>query len=177
MQRGTRTLVAVGVLLAGLTTALMFRHTPSVAPAPRTSESELLRKASSPTLPSLPSLPSEPVERPAARIEPPTATVAKPTSQSPAILLPLDAGQAPPELAKTYPGGGLSATNPLAERAGIARTHKIVDGDTLAALAERYLGRADRAGEILEVNREVLTCPELLPIGAVLRIPPRQTAP
>ncbi len=51
------------------------------------------------------------------------------------------------------------------------RTHKIVDGDSLASLAERYLGSANRAGEIFACNRDVLSDPELLPIGVRLRIP------
>jgi nucleoid-associated protein YgaU len=50
-------------------------------------------------------------------------------------------------------------------------THKIVDGDSLPLLAERYLGSASRAGEIFACNRDVLSDPELLPIGSRLRIP------
>ena len=41
----------------------------------------------------------------------------------------------------------------------------------LAALALDYLGDARRAEEIFEANRQVLSDPELLPIGAKLRIP------
>ena len=52
-----------------------------------------------------------------------------------------------------------------------ARTHKVVDGDTLAALAERYLGSSLRAGDIFEANRDVLFDPQLLPIGVELKIP------
>ena len=52
-----------------------------------------------------------------------------------------------------------------------APTHKIVDGDSLSSLAERYLGSAARAGEIFACNRDVLSDPELLPIGVRLRIP------
>jgi LysM domain len=54
------------------------------------------------------------------------------------------------------------------------RTHLVVDGDTLARLAARYLGSSDRYGEIFAANRGVLTKPDLLPIGAELVIPPRQ---
>lgn len=54
------------------------------------------------------------------------------------------------------------------------RTHRIVDGDTLPALAQRYLGTPDRAREILEANRNVLRDAELLPIGVELEIPPRR---
>ena len=52
-----------------------------------------------------------------------------------------------------------------------ARTHKIVDGDTLSRLAQRYLGSADRYQQIYEANRDVLRSPDLLPIGKVLRLP------
>lgn len=53
------------------------------------------------------------------------------------------------------------------------RTHRIVDGDTLRRIAADYLGDARREGEILELNREVLDSNgDLLPIGAVLKIPP-----
>jgi nucleoid-associated protein YgaU len=56
------------------------------------------------------------------------------------------------------------------------RQHKIVDGDTLAHLAERYLGDAQRAGEIHAANRKLLPQPDLLPIGVTLVIPPRTPA-
>ncbi|MGL4514331.1 MAG: LysM peptidoglycan-binding domain-containing protein [Lacipirellulaceae bacterium] len=55
-------------------------------------------------------------------------------------------------------------------------THVVTDGDTLARLAERYLGDAARAGELFELNRDRLTSPELLPIGLVLKTPPRDGA-
>jgi len=57
------------------------------------------------------------------------------------------------------------------------RTHRIVDGDTLPNLAQRYLGRPDRYQEIFERNRDVLKNPEILPIGAELRIPPSGSIP
>jgi nucleoid-associated protein YgaU len=53
------------------------------------------------------------------------------------------------------------------------QNHRIVDGDTLAELAERYLGSAARAKEIFEANRNVLSDPALLPIGVELKIPPK----
>lgn len=59
------------------------------------------------------------------------------------------------------------------------RTHTIVDGDTLAGIAQRYLGRMDRATEIYELNRQRLglESPDLLPIGAVLHIPSQADVP
>ncbi len=53
------------------------------------------------------------------------------------------------------------------------QTHKIVDGDTLPQLAQQYLGRADRYMQIFDYNRDVLQSPDVLPIGAELRIPSR----
>ena len=59
-------------------------------------------------------------------------------------------------------------------------THTIVDGDTLTHLAERYLGSADRYLEIYELNSDVLSSPDLLPIGKQLNLPlrekPRETS-
>ncbi len=52
------------------------------------------------------------------------------------------------------------------------RTHVVVDGDTLTGLAARYLGSSDRYGEIFSANRQLLSKPDLLPIGATLVIPP-----
>ena len=57
-----------------------------------------------------------------------------------------------------------------------ARTHVVVDGDTLGKLAARYLGSRDRYLEIFNANRQVLSKPDLLPIGAVLTIPSGEAA-
>ncbi len=57
------------------------------------------------------------------------------------------------------------------------REHKIVDGDTLTNLAQQYLGDHRRYAEIYEMNRDVLPGPNVLPIGSMLRIPPRQSTP
>jgi LysM domain len=55
--------------------------------------------------------------------------------------------------------------------------HKIADGDTLSKLAATYLDGSDRYLEIFELNRDVLTSPDLLPIGRELKIPPRHAKP
>ena len=65
-------------------------------------------------------------------------------------------------------------TNGVVGSAAPAVTHKVADGDTLAALAERHLGDAKRWPEIFERNRGVLKNPDLLPIGQVIAIPPRE---
>jgi nucleoid-associated protein YgaU len=109
---------------------------------------------------------------------------ARPTSSpSPTVLLPLGPPQHGPNSPPRYPD--YSSTNsarwgmPLDMMPTVARpadgpqVHKIVDGDTLEALAARYLGSAARAMEIFQVNRDVLADPELLPIGVELKIPAR----
>ncbi|MBR0192467.1 MAG: LysM peptidoglycan-binding domain-containing protein [Thermoguttaceae bacterium] len=53
------------------------------------------------------------------------------------------------------------------------REHKIEDGDTLEQMAARYLGDPARANEIYELNQNILTNKEELPIGLKLRIPDR----
>jgi len=49
--------------------------------------------------------------------------------------------------------------------------HVVRNGDTLEKLAQHYLGDKGRALEIFDLNRDQLTNPHLLPIGAELRIP------
>ncbi len=49
--------------------------------------------------------------------------------------------------------------------------HRIVEGDTLRHLAERYLGDRDRYLDLYEANSDVLFHPRLLPIGIEIVIP------
>jgi nucleoid-associated protein YgaU len=55
------------------------------------------------------------------------------------------------------------------------RTHAVVDGDSLPKLAERFLGDPQLANQIFDLNRDVLSSSDLLPIGAELKLPPRPT--
>ncbi|MCC7476427.1 MAG: LysM peptidoglycan-binding domain-containing protein [Pirellulales bacterium] len=63
---------------------------------------------------------------------------------------------------------------PIAAEEG-PRIHVVVDGDSLERLAATYLDDAQRNREIYELNREVLSQPDLLPIGAELKIPNKRT--
>jgi nucleoid-associated protein YgaU len=49
--------------------------------------------------------------------------------------------------------------------------HRIVDGDSLPELAERYLGDRQRYRELFEFNRDVLASPDVLPIGQKIKVP------
>ncbi|MEM8864385.1 MAG: LysM domain-containing protein [Planctomycetota bacterium] len=50
------------------------------------------------------------------------------------------------------------------------QTHIVTDGDTLAKLAERYLGDASRAADLFAWNRSKIDHPDLLPIGVALQV-------
>jgi nucleoid-associated protein YgaU len=52
-----------------------------------------------------------------------------------------------------------------------ARKHRIVDGDSLPLLALRYLGDRSRVDEICQLNRNIITDPNLLPVGREILIP------
>jgi nucleoid-associated protein YgaU len=49
--------------------------------------------------------------------------------------------------------------------------HTVVKGDTLSAIAKKTLGNANRYPEIFEANKPMLTHPDKIYPGQVLRIP------
>ena len=59
----------------------------------------------------------------------------------------------------------------------LERTHRVVDGDTLARLAKRYWGDEKLAAALFNANQATLSSPDPLPLGVTLRIPaqPPQT--
>jgi len=69
------------------------------------------------------------------------------------------------------PPSGIISGDARETGAGEVRYHQIQDGDTLRALAERYLGDADQDKAIYELNRSILVSPDLLPLGHTLHIP------
>ncbi|NLX97488.1 MAG: LysM peptidoglycan-binding domain-containing protein [Rhodopirellula sp.] len=177
MNRSVRILLAASVVLTGTSLAMLFRRPASEASRQVQGEADSLvfreRIAPQATM----AVP----ERPTVRIESRVADPVTLREQLPAVLKPLAHGQPPPELAKSYPGSSSgpddlwdtptarSSRLPFAH--GRNSQHKIVDGDTLTALAQRYLGDSSLWREIFEANQEVLSSPQLLPIGGVLEIP------
>jgi nucleoid-associated protein YgaU len=185
MDPAVKTAMAFCVLLAGICAALLFRRDPArpAPPVPRTAELLLIRHRLG-TLGS--GLPSHEPGRSMLSERSATSTFAGPRAAT--VITPSDRQEPPPPLAESYPqaerpassrwGTSMDMLLPVATPADeTARSHKIVDGDTLAALAQRYLGSAARAEEIFKANRDVLNDPELLPIGAELKIPPRGSGP
>jgi nucleoid-associated protein YgaU len=170
---GARIILASGVLLGGISLALLFRHPAApVGVPPGATDPLVLRQRS---LPAAPAHATRYDGLPAARAAEPVIATA-PSAAHPAL-------DEPPSLARTYPDTqpiptsrwgssmGLGGKRPCEE--DLERTHTVVDGDTLTALAERYLGSPGRALEIYNANRLSLPSPDVLPIGVELRIPLR----
>jgi len=183
VDQGVRIAAAASVLLGGILIAMLFRHhgsSPGQA-VPESGDRLVLRRQMG-----APMGDEDAGGQDAGRGSGAGLPASPAGAQgSPQVLRPISSAAPPPELAREYPGAAPgtaddwpSASPGRAPRAppeaALARTHKVVDGDTLSALAERYLGSADRGREIFEANREVLPSPEILPIGVELKIPPRQ---
>ena len=56
-------------------------------------------------------------------------------------------------------------------QAGETRTHDVVAGDTLSALAKRYYGDASQYPRIFAANRDQLSDPDKIKVGQKLKIP------
>jgi nucleoid-associated protein YgaU len=181
--------MVVCVMLGGVCVSLLFRHdstqlepheSPAASamlePQPQSPAPKPARavQPSSPTARNIPNKPSGP-PNPTLNVLAPSATVIKPAGR-------LDP---PPRLSESYPepnrnrsssswGTSMSMLMPGTSSTNEEdHTHTVVDGDTLPALAEQFLGSANRAQEIFEANRDLLSTPSLLPIGVELKIPPR----
>lgn len=192
--------MAAGVMAGGLLLALLFRHPAGRADLPGTLNSDpLVVRKQQPTTPTM----VQPAERFGNRMAVNPSGLVEPRRAVPTVVTPSDRPAPAPDLAKSYPEVGPLATSrwgiSMGEmlpgpQAGIPQggtvqtstsqpvstarqahptTHKIMDGDSLALLAERYLGSAQRAMEIFQANRDVLSHPQILPIGAELKIPPQ----
>ena len=53
-----------------------------------------------------------------------------------------------------------------------ARFHTVASGDTLSAISKKYYGDANKYNAIFEANKPMLTHPDKIYPGQVLRIPP-----
>lgn len=101
------------------------------------------------------------------------------------LLVPVGTGPSPAKFSATVqpntplqepllpPAPEPGAVEEKAKPGPLWRKHRIVEGDTLTTLAQRYLGDAGRAGEIHVANLDRLASPEILPLGVTLLIPPR----
>jgi nucleoid-associated protein YgaU len=89
---------------------------------------------------------------------------------------PLLDPQRPPPLAAGWSGSGHTASRPPAPPAAagspLPATYRVRDGDDLAGIAARMYGHPAAAAAIWAANRDLISDPSLLPIGAELRLPP-----
>jgi nucleoid-associated protein YgaU len=177
MDQRIRLLAAATVMLVGLGLAMAFRRPTAETELPISMQTDplVLRK--------------QPDARTLAAAKPlpqhsPSPSPAEPSRTSPTVVTPSEQPAAPPELPRYFPAAsqpfsarwGASLSEMLPETASAPPVHKVVDGDTLALLAERYLGSASRAMEIFEANRNVLEDPQVLTIGMDLKIPRAEPA-
>jgi nucleoid-associated protein YgaU len=87
---------------------------------------------------------------------------------------PLLDSQAAPPLAAAWTATGQMpppAAAPVSA-AAVPATYRVRDGDDLAGIAARFYGHPAAAAAVWSANRDVVADPGLLPIGAVLRMPP-----
>jgi nucleoid-associated protein YgaU len=168
MRSRNGAIAAVLVLAGGLGLALMFfRQSPPLAETTaRSSETIRHRAADGPRF--LMEVRSATPPQTSLMDEPGPPTRQEPTGLISGLPLFEAGDESVPRISRQYP----STDAPLMPPPTATR-HAIIDGDTLASVAEQYLGDAARAKEVFEANRDVLTDPELLPIGAVLKIPAR----
>lgn len=190
VSRGTRILVALTIVAWGLAAAFVFqRATPTREPSDPNLPNRLVSRGEA--VWATKESPALPVVRLQTSASPPSPPSANPMSitESAVALSAMDPGTPPPRLPRSFP----DANEPIASQWGamlglatpnrgsttqVGRTHQVADGDTLRLLARRYLGSPDRFMEIYEANRDVLPNPEVLPIGAELKIPQsRQESP
>jgi nucleoid-associated protein YgaU len=66
--------------------------------------------------------------------------------------------------------GSSLSTGPAAS-AGSTRTHQVVSGDTLSAIAKKYYGDASKYPRIFDANRDILSDPDKIQVGQTLKIP------
>jgi len=87
---------------------------------------------------------------------------------------PLLDAQRPPPLAAGWSGHATPRppAAPASTGSALPATYRVRDGDDLAGIAARMYGHPAAAAAIWAANRDLISDPGLLPIGAELRLPP-----
>ncbi len=67
--------------------------------------------------------------------------------------------------------GGVKDEAEAADGGAPSKFHEVVRGDTLWAISKKYYGKGGRYMEIFEANRPMLSHPDKIYVGQVLRIP------
>jgi LysM repeat protein len=177
--------VGIGILIAGSLAAMPFqRHTMD-------GDSNSQELSIPPNLNALTINPvtEHPLPLPAGLIDSPAAAALYATNatsterrdQKP--IVPPDAMLMPapiPQIADHFPQSDISLIHASTQLANlpsagdaprIITQHRIRNGDTLASIAQHYLGAAQLADWIYVQNRPLIRSPHLLPIGTEINIP------
>lgn len=88
---------------------------------------------------------------------------------------PLLDAHGPPPVAPGWTTREPARPVPAPSRGHVPTTYVVQDGDDLTALAIRFYGHPGAAAAILAANGDVLGRPDMLPIGASIRLPPPWT--
>lgn len=84
----------------------------------------------------------------------------------------LDAERAPPTAAWALPQSAAAPPPHVVPEITVPPTYRVQDGDDLGGIAGRFYGHTAAASAIWAANRDTIPRPDLLPIGAELRLPP-----
>ncbi|MFM8736048.1 MAG: LysM peptidoglycan-binding domain-containing protein [Pirellulales bacterium] len=87
----------------------------------------------------------------------------------------LDAQAAPPLVAAWAAPKAAGRTVEAPQADLVPATYVVRDGDDLTGISTRFYGHPGGAAAVWEANRDVIPDPNLLPIGAELRLPPAWT--
>ena len=173
MSRWKSILIGIAIIGAGSAVALQFRQ-PS---QPRAAVPREIDRAADADRSFDITLQLAPVSEPSPswQSSPPADSTLPPADSNVPTRASLEGLQPPPSLAPIYESLASSdaSRDENHDEPTAAVTHLVEDGDTLAALAERYLGDDEQWEAIFRANRQILTSPELLPIGAEIVIPPQ----
>ena len=187
MQSVHRRLLTAGAILVGGTIgALPFYRQPqgtsspalNSTPAPSFSDGKVPLQIpgtdAAPTKP--PSISEAVTSEPVQLIGHPASAEREPEGLPPQLSRNRPDAEEPVPPATPSPRSAGHASSPGQESDGEPRQrrHFITDGDTLESLARRFLGDSSRWREIRDLNRDVITADDILPIGKELRIPPKE---
>ncbi len=75
-----------------------------------------------------------------------------------------------PDFSNVQSGGSSTAPSPVPAKSA-ARTYTVVKGDTLSKIAKSMYGNANQWRKIYEANTDLLTDPDVIHLGQVLKIP------
>ncbi len=178
-----KAMVVILVIATGICGAMMFRkpalQSESALQGPTTTDRDFVSRQAAPAIPlqGVPVRPKNVENAPSgsqqAEKKPLKPQVLNPATRPPLPTLSEFGGQAnrSSRVDGRFEKNSSSRTKGTLRQEFPERYHVIVNGDTLARIAQRYLGDARRGEIILRWNREIIRDPSRLPLGKKIRIP------